>query len=79
VNRMLRGLRFTSDSLPPPGTELLDESGRGVGDVRSSAMSPRFGGIALAMVRREVVPGTQLMARWNDATIAAAVVELPFS
>jgi hypothetical protein len=35
-----------------------------VGDVRSAVRSPRLGGIALAMIRREVVPGASLIARW---------------
>jgi hypothetical protein len=33
--------------------------------VRSVAISPRHGGVALAMVRREVAPGTTLHARWE--------------
>ncbi|NUO95203.1 MAG: hypothetical protein HOQ14_12005, partial [Gemmatimonadaceae bacterium] len=32
--------------------------------------SPMLGGIALAMVRREVAPGTTLVARWRDDAIA---------
>ena len=45
--------------------ELVDDSGEVVGEVRSVAMSPRHGGVAIAMVRREVAPGATLHARWN--------------
>jgi folate-binding protein YgfZ len=58
VNRFLRRLHFVSASVPPTNAELLDDSGNIVGDVRSVAISPRHGGVALAMVRREVAPGT---------------------
>jgi folate-binding protein YgfZ len=65
VNRFLRRLHFVSASVPPTNAELLDDSGNTVGDVRSVAISPRHGGVALAMVRREVAPGTTLHARWE--------------
>ncbi|HVD61712.1 MAG TPA: hypothetical protein VNC11_12640 [Gemmatimonadaceae bacterium] len=65
VNRFLRRLHFVSASVPPTNAELLDDSGNIVGDVRSVAISPRQGGVALAMVRREVAPGTVLHARWE--------------
>ena len=35
-----------------------------MGDVRSAVRSPRLGGIALAMIRREVAAGAALVARW---------------
>jgi folate-binding protein YgfZ len=65
VNRFLRRLHFVSASVPPTNAELVDDSGNTVGDVRSVAISPRHGGVALAMVRREVAPGTTLHARWE--------------
>jgi folate-binding protein YgfZ len=65
VNRFLRRLHFVSASVPPTNAELVDDSGNAVGDVRSVAISPRLGGVALAMVRREVAPGTTLHARWD--------------
>jgi tRNA-modifying protein YgfZ len=65
VNRFLRRLRFVTRPAPPKGAELVDESGKVIGDIRSSALSPRFGGVALGMVRREVLPGTTLQARWD--------------
>lgn len=65
VNRFLRRLHFVSASVPPTNAELVDDAGAVVGDVRSVAISPRHGGVALAMVRREVAPGTTLHARWE--------------
>jgi folate-binding protein YgfZ len=65
VNRYLRKLHFVSASIPPTTAELIDEAGEVVGDVRSVAMSPRQGGVAIAMVRREVAAGATLHARWD--------------
>lgn len=65
VNRFLRRLHFVSAAVPPTNAELVDDAGNIVGDVRSVAISPRHGGVALAMVRREVAPGTTLHARWE--------------
>ena len=64
VNRFLRKLRFVTRPPPPTGAELVDETGKVIGDIRSVALSPRFGGVALGMVRREILPGTTLQARW---------------
>jgi folate-binding protein YgfZ len=71
-NRHLRGLR-----LPEPverGTEIL-LGDKVVGRVASTCVSPRFGPIALALVRREAEPGTSVSV--NGAT--AEVVGLPFT
>lgn len=78
VNRHLRGLSYPGSSALPHGAQIVDEQEKVVGDVRSSAVSPRLGGIALAMVRREVVPGSTLRARWDDAESSATVLSLPF-
>jgi len=80
VNRVLRGVRAPTGVALPRGATLLREDGTPVGDVRSSARSPRLGSIALAMVRREVEPDATLRARWGDAGEEAPVVvsELPF-
>lgn len=77
VNRFLRRLHFVSAAIPPMNAELVDDAGNVVGDVRSVAMSPRHGGVALAMVRREVAPGTTLHARWDggDCTVQIAAQE----
>jgi hypothetical protein len=74
VNRFLRRLHFVSAAVPPTNAELVDDEGKIVGDVRSVAISPRHGGVALAMVRREVASGTTLHARWDggDCTMQIA-------
>jgi folate-binding protein YgfZ len=85
VNRHLRGLGYSPDGGPiATGARLIDENGRDVGDVRSVAISPRLGGIAIGMVRREVAPGATLVARPTtpspgpDADRLVTVAPLPF-
>ena len=78
VNRHLRGLRAASADPPPHGAQLIDDSGNHVGDVRSSVASPRLGGIAIGMVRREVTPGTSLNAKWENGERRVDVTLLPF-
>jgi folate-binding protein YgfZ len=73
VNRFLRKLRFVTRPAPPIGAELVDETGKVIGDIRSVALSPRFGGVALGMVRREVLPGTTLQARWSGGECSVQV------
>jgi len=64
VNKHLRGIHAAGLDAPPTGATLHDETGQQVGDVRTAVRSPRLGGIALAMIRREVAPGASLTARW---------------
>jgi tRNA-modifying protein YgfZ len=78
VNRHLRGLRAASTDAPPQGAQLIDDSGNHVGDVRSSVASPRLGGIAIGMVRREVEPGASLNAKWEGGERRVDVTTLPF-
>jgi tRNA-modifying protein YgfZ len=82
VNRHLRGLRTAGSEPPPTGARLTDEStsseAREVGEVRSAVRSPRLGGIALGMVRREVAVGTSLVARWEGGEQRVDVTALPF-
>ena len=78
VNRHLRGLRFTDPAVPPPGTELLDVEGKSVGIVKTGALSPRRGAIALALIRREIEPGAVVRVSWADHTGDAMVEPLPF-
>jgi tRNA-modifying protein YgfZ len=74
VNRFLRKLHFVSASVPPTSAELVNDAGEVVGDVRSVALSPRHGGVAIAMVRREVASGATLHARWagGECTVQIA-------
>jgi tRNA-modifying protein YgfZ len=73
-NRHLRGLRLRGGPAAPGDELRLGE--RVVGQLGSIAESPRFGPIALALVRREAEPGTTLAVGQDGAT--ATVVELPF-
>ena len=73
VNRTIRKLRFVTRPAPMKGAELVDETGKVIGDIRSVALSPRYGGVALGMVRREVQPGTTLQARWSDGECSVQV------
>jgi folate-binding protein YgfZ len=74
-NRHLRGLRLDADAAAT-GDELTFE-GRAVGRLGSVALSPRFGLIGLALVRREAPVGSVVAV--GDGTARAEVVELPFS
>ena len=74
-NRHLRGLRL-SGADAATGDELrLGE--KVVGRLGSVVVSPRFGPIGLALVRREAEPGATLTA--GDQGVSATVAELPFS
>jgi folate-binding protein YgfZ len=69
VNKHLRGIRVAGIEPPPTGATLHGVDGAQVGDVRSAVRSPRLGGIALAMVRREVPPDATLVARWPGENV----------
>ena len=73
VNRLLRKLRFVTSAVPLKGAAVLDDSGAVVGDVRSTAISPKCGGIALGMIRREVEPGSTLHARWDGGEASVQI------
>ncbi len=73
VNRFLRRLRFVTRPAPPRGANLVDETGKAIGDVRSVALSPRFGGVGLGMVRREIPPGTTLQAKWEGGECSVQI------
>lgn len=80
VNRHLRGVSQAADEDPvPTGAQLVDAAGKLVGDVRSTVRSPRLGPIGLAMIRREVAPGTTLAARWDGGAGHVVVNALPFA
>jgi folate-binding protein YgfZ len=70
-NRHLRGLRLSE---PIERGAVIRNEERELGRVTSVCLSPAFGPIALALVRRESTPGDTVVA--GDAQ--ATVVELPF-
>ena len=82
-NRHLRGLRLSEPV--EPGAELLADrrsrrstigGERDVGRLTSSVVSPTFGPIGLALVRREAEPGMTVAVGEHGAS--AVVSELPF-
>ena len=63
VNRHLRWL--SADESLPVHANVFDAEGKEVGTVRSSVVSPVRGALAIAMVRREVEPGSEVLVRDN--------------
>jgi folate-binding protein YgfZ len=78
VNRLLRGLLFQGGGALVPRGSTVELDGKVVGDVRSMAHSPSLGRIALAMLRREVEPGSGVSVQAGGDLSHATVVELPF-
>jgi folate-binding protein YgfZ len=72
-NRHLRGVAL---SAPAQAGEPVSFQGRQVGALTSVASSPRFGPIALALIRREAPPGTDVTV--GPEGTSAEIVELPF-
>jgi len=73
-NRHLRGLRLSAPALTGDQVSLGE---RAVGTLGSVALSPRFGPIALALLRREAEPGATVAVGEDGAR--AEVVALPFT
>jgi folate-binding protein YgfZ len=73
-NRHLRGLRLSAPGRT--GDEIVF-AGKVVGQVGSVANSPALGAIALALVRREAEPGSDVVVGADQ--IDAVVAELPFA
>ncbi|MGE5727888.1 MAG: YgfZ/GcvT domain-containing protein [Gemmatimonas sp.] len=79
VNRHLRGLRLGHSEPPQEHSAVLSLEGKQIGDVRSSALSPRMGAIALIMVRREIELESTVNVEGESATTQGQVVSLPFA
>jgi len=63
-----RHLRVITSSIPlPVPSELRNDDGKVIGDVRSSVISPVSGPLAIAMVRREIEPGAPVNVAWTTA------------
>ncbi len=73
-NRQLRGLRL---SAPVESGAEITFGDRVVGRLGSVAESPALGAIALALVRREAPPGSDVVVGADQ--VDAVVVELPFA
>jgi folate-binding protein YgfZ len=72
-NRHLRGLRLSE---PVERGAVITGTDRELGRISSVCISPSFGPIALALVRREAGPGDSVQV--GEAGVVAEVVELPF-
>jgi tRNA-modifying protein YgfZ len=72
-NRRLRGLRMSAAVSPGEAVMSADKE---VGRLTTSVTSPRLGPIGLAILRREVEAGDQLVI--GEQAVSATVVELPF-
>jgi len=72
-NRHLRGLKLSE---PGQTGDLVTLGDREVGRLGSTAVSPIHGPIALALIRREAAPGSEVTVGAIAAN--AVVVELPF-
>jgi folate-binding protein YgfZ len=78
VNRRLMGLRIEGPIAPERGSAITADEDKSAGETRSAAVSPRFGAIALAMVRKEVVAGETVRVEMPGGPVSAEVVTLPF-
>jgi folate-binding protein YgfZ len=72
-NRHLRGLRLSGAAAPGAALRLGEKE---VGTLGGAVVSPAFGPIGLAIVRREAEPGTELTV--GEDGVTAEVVALPF-
>jgi folate-binding protein YgfZ len=72
-NRHLRGLRLES---PASDRDAIVLGEREVGTIGTAVLSPAFGPIALAVIRREAEPGSRVTV--GERGGEAEVVELPF-
>lgn len=72
-NRHLRGLRLSGRAQPGAPLQLGEKE---VGTLSSAAVSPAFGPIGLAILRREAEPGATLAV--GEDGVTAEVVALPF-
>ncbi len=72
-NRHLRGLKLSAPADPGAALRLGEKE---VGRLGSAAVSPAFGAIGLAILRREAEPGAELAV--GEDGVTAQVVDLPF-
>ncbi|MXY77315.1 MAG: hypothetical protein F4Y40_09605 [Acidimicrobiia bacterium] len=79
VNRHLRGIRMLGPVVPPVGAGLSYE-GKAVGRLTTVGESPALHApVALALVRREALPGSRITVAWEGAEIEAEVHGLPMT
>jgi folate-binding protein YgfZ len=79
VNRTFLGLALAATQPATPGARVF-HGDQEVGQVTSSTVSPRYGAIALAYLRRgSQDPGTALEVETASGRVGAVVRALPFS
>jgi len=79
VNRLLRGIVIRTNVLPPEHAELL-AGGAVVGRITSVSESLTLRApVGLALVRREVEPGSPIEIRWEGGSAPATVHPVPLS
>ena len=76
VPRRLRGVVIDGDDLPPVGASLVVD-GKEAGTLTSVAAAGRPSVVALAYVRRDVMPPADAEVRWDGGSAAARVQTLP--
>jgi folate-binding protein YgfZ len=74
VNKYLR--RLVAPHALAPRAIVVSDDGKEVGDVRSSVVSPHFGPIAIAMLRRELRDGDEVIVRDGNVEHVATVAPL---
>ncbi len=74
-NRHLRGLRFSG---PVGRGDAISSSERELGSVGTAVVSPAFGRIGLAILRKEAEPGDTVTVETAAGEVPAEVSELPF-
>ncbi len=79
VNRVLRGIVVGTNVIPPVGGKIM-AGDRDVGTVSSVGESLELRApIAMALVRREVEPGSPVTITWDGGQVPATVRELPLT
>jgi folate-binding protein YgfZ len=74
-NRFLRGLRLDGPAASGDPVRLRE---RELGTLGTAVVSPASGHIALAILRKEAEPGTEVTVTTQDGEVSATVVTLPF-
>lgn len=77
VNKHLRGLMAGKSEPAPEGAAVLAATGEQIGEVKSSALSPRLGAVAMGMIRRDAETGTDVTLQWDGGKVSAKVSALP--
>ena len=84
VPRHLRVVVIDSGELVPIGAKIVAANqaagAKPFGTITSAGFSPRLGkAVALAFVRREVLPGTKAIVQWDDGPSECTIEKAPIS